>query len=565
MTIQSKYSLCLIAILLLLGACKKDKLNYEYDNRPLKEPRKKSNVRIINLADYNQVVANGDTLTNFVVRRAGTPNENDYPGTTYFPTNGRLSKIWEVPQDVFDAREKANLTICNWTLSGVINMVRFTTENSYSRPLDYILPPAFAFKGQPEVVPVPRDVSAPSKPDHFKIRIINLTGAINSPGSNVNGPIEDLQGPVTLSYADGTPVDTKTSHIASANPVSGYVEVPYGTYQFKVLTEDGRTLPAISQDAKYSIIEPVNSSVLVRYNKPINQIYAPIKTYQPGGIYTVIVTPQNFRYYTNERDQDATTYQNGFQIINDNSLTPNTTYCRLQTVNAWKDQPVTIRTNGREIATGLTFGKAGAYANLVNGHHKIEAIDANGKVIATTEQLLRPAQNYTAWLYPTKEGDAKLLIVANDLSGMSYNGSSEDATYDRFQYDYIFNQRFLNLSPDNPYVSFTKDNGIALSLNASINLQPGIPLEQKPYITMGYDMPRFNMMAYRSLPDVVPGIWADDIPVRGSEDFIANKTLYTNINRPLPTHEPGIYTVALIGRTGNATPKATIMILKHNK
>jgi hypothetical protein len=77
-----------------------------------------------------------------------------------------------------------------------------------------------------------------------------------------------------------------------------------------------------------------------------------------------------------------------------------------------------------------------------------------------------------------------------------------------------------------------------------------------------------EIMVYRSGPGLVPGVWADDIPVLHSQDFIANKALYTQIGSPLPTSEPGYYTVAVIGRTGNGVPpahKAKMVILKHNR
>jgi len=53
-----------------------------------------------------------------------------------------------------------------------------------------------------------------------------------------------------------------------------------------------------------------------------------------------------------------------------------------------------------------------------------------------------------------------------------------------------------------------------------------------------------------------------------STEFIANKSLYTNIGRSLPAFEPGIYTVALIGKSGTGLSdkeKARMIIIKHNK
>lgn len=574
MTIQFKHSTGLVAILLLLGACKKDKFDVGYDNRPVTENRKKSNVRIINLSDYNQVIANGDSLTNFIVKNPNEMNGDRFPGTAWFPTNGRLGKVWEVPMDVFDAQEKVELTIAARHYNNSSNgTIRVLATNNYTAPTDYVLLPVEHMNGQPAVVPIPRGVSAPSRPDHFKIRIVHLSGEIKNPAFTAGGPQEKLEGPVTLAYADGTPVSEKTSHVGNGSPVSEYVEVPYGTYQFRVLSEDGRQLRAslaTSKDHSLTLIEPANSSLPINYSQSSHLVYAPIEVYQPGGLYTVFVAPQRFNYLINELGEESFTYQNAFQVISDNSPAANVTYCRIQGVNALGDQPVTIKANGKDIATGLGFGTPGEYARLVTGTYQLEAADASGKVIAQAEQVLRPAQNYTAWLHPAADGSTRLLVVANDLSGTWYRGGSEDGTLDRFQYDFYFFRRYLNLSPENPYISFTTGNGQSSSGQgdnqaAGVNLQPGMPVMEQPYVRSGYTFSSYEVMAYRSAPTVVPGTWADDIPVLRSQQFIADQALYTKAGKGLPVHEPGIYTVALIGRTGNAVPKARMMILKHNK
>lgn len=564
----------LLVMILLLAACKKDKSDFEYDNRPVIDNQKKSNVRIINLAGFNQVVANGDSLTNFVVKGPNDPTEGRYPGTKYFPNNGRVGKIWEVPMDLFDGAEKLRLDFAWRSSSGVGNGdVSFTAENSYANPTDYYLLPSTFMTGQPSVLPVPRNVHAPTKPDHFKIRIINLTGDPISKAYSPNGPQEDLRGAVSLSFADGTPVSEKTNNISTGSPVSEYIELPYGTYQFKVLTADGRQIPSPSsslQDRGLTMFDPPTSTIAQRLTVSTHLVYAPVGVYQPGGIYTIVVTPQRFNYFTNEMDEESFAFQNAFQVINDNSPAANLTYCRMQGVNAFSTDVISIKANGKPVGSSLVFGIAGDYVALVNGTYKIEATDASGKVLASTEQVLRPAQNYTAWLYPNTDGSSRLLVVANDLSGSWYNGNSDDGTFDRFQFDYYFYKRFLNLSPDNPYITFTMGNGqpaqsVGDNAKSGVNLQPGVPVFEKPYMRSGRAAPVYEIMAYRSSPDIVPGTWADDIPVLSSQDLIARKALYTNAGRGLPAQEPGVYTVALIGRSGNGAPKAKMMIVKHNK
>ncbi|MGN6418092.1 MAG: hypothetical protein ACTHMC_11410 [Pseudobacter sp.] len=559
-----QYSSGLLATLLLLAACKKDKSDFAYDNRPVTENLKKSNVRIINLSAYNQVIADGDSLTNFVVRRPSDPMSGRYPATKYFSADGRLGSLWEVPMDVFGVDEKTELSIWDKSFSGPNSHVQFTAENSHSNPMDYVLLPYENFTGQPKVVAVKRDVAGPSKPDHIKIRVINLSGVINNPVRTEFGIQEILDGPVTLAYADGTSVSEKTSHISTATRVSGYAEIPYGTYQFRVLTEDGKQFPTPFGSSKYRIMDPVTSAYSESYGTSSDLVFNQISVFQPGGVYTVIVSPRRFNYSINPANEESFTYQNAIQVITDLSPAANTTYFRIQAANALSDGAISFTANGEQIGTALKFGESGAYANLVNGNFKVEAKDAAGKLIASAEQLLRANMNYTAWLYPAPDGAAKLLLVANDLSGVQYAGASDDATFDRLKQSFFFFTRYLNFSPDNQYITYTLDNGQPMG-NASVNLQPGIPVFDQPYQSTRLDGSKYQIMAYRSAPAVVPGTWASDIPVLSSQDFIANKLLYTNAGKRLPFHETGVYTVALIGSTGNIAPKAKMMIIKHNK
>ncbi|MFZ4860740.1 DUF4397 domain-containing protein [Sphingobacterium sp. Mn56C] len=567
---KRNYLLFLGFVALLFAACKKDKMDMKVDNRLVPQNRTNSNVRIINLSSFNQVIANGDSLTNFVVQNPRGPDYYKYPATSYFPGDGRLGKTWNVPQDLFDKNEKINFHIATrvYLGSGVNEDITFQAVNSYQNPTDYYLLPTFFMTGQPEVVPVPRDVTAPKKADHFKIRIVNLSGQLKSLANGPTGAQENLSGPVSLAFADGTLVDAKTSNITTAAKFSEYVEVPYGTYQFKVLMADGRQVPSQSKSFPESaIIDPPTSTMPVDYKGITNLTFAPIQTYQPGGVYTIVITPQKFEYISNELGETVTMYQNSFQVLSDISAAANQTYYRVQGANAFNNQPIGFRVNGNEIAKSIDFGKASGYSTFVHGQAKIEAIDASGKVLAEANQLLRPAQNYTLWLHPEANGNPKLLVLSNDLSGTQSLPVEEDGTYGRTEINFFNFDRYLNLSVGNPYITFTADNGQALS-TAKINLQPGIPIFEQPYIRANLMLPSYQIMAYRSTPTVVPGIWAKDIEVLSSEQFIANKELYLKAGRKLPTQEAGVFTVALIGKTGsnvNANEKARIVIIKHNK
>lgn len=564
-----------LALLFFCQSCKKEKVDTVLDNRVLTENRASSMARIINVAGYNQVVANGDSLTNFIVRNPVGPDSYKFPGTSYFPTDGRLGKIWNIPQDVFNAQSTAKLDFMTRVYQNtLVNDLKLEVKNDYANPTDYYLMPTTFMEGQPEVVPIKRGVSVSSKPDHFKIRIVNLSGQIKNKGNNSSGALEDMTGNVSLAYADGTLVNAQTNNISSVQKTSEYIELPYGTYQFKILMQDGRQMAAMGSEAyEFTLIDPPTSTIPNDLMKSTDLTYAPIQTYQPGGIYTILVAPQSYKYLINDIGETSDTYQNSFQVINDNNPSVNHTYFRVQAVNAWDAQNVSFRVNGKLIANDLGFGAVGGYANFIEGSHKIEALDVSGKVIAVVDQVLRAAQNYTAWLFPDQAGTVKLLLVANDLSGTtSLQNGQDDATFARTQQKFFFFKRFLNFSADNPYITFTLNNGQPVFGNGNnnqvgVNMQPGIPLYERPFASSSYSQSAFDLMAYRSKPSVVPGVWANDIPVLKHDDFIANKLLYNQGGRRLPIQEAGVYTVALIGKTTTSNPaiKAKMIIIKHNK
>lgn len=567
---MNKTILSMALLLLSLVSCKKEKLDMKEDKRTVTEQRANSNVRIINLSGFNQVVANGDSLTNFVVRNPRGTDWYKYPGTSYFPKDGRLTKIWTIPQDIFDVSEKADFHFAGrYYLGSGLNMdLDVQVKNSYDQPTDYYLMPTPYMKDQPEVVSVPRAVTTSSKPDHFKIRIVNLAGAIKNPAFGPTGAQENLVGALSLAYADGTLVDSKTSNISVATKASDYVEVPYGTYQFKVLLQDGRQIPAKGSELnEYGLLDPPTSTIPENYSRVTNLPYSPIHSYQPGGVYTILIAPQQFEYIANEIGETVWMYQNSFQVITDMSPAVNQTYYRVQGANAFGTEKIGFRVNGKELAGAVSFGESSAYLNLVHGNATIEALSAGGEVLAHAEQVFRPNQNYTLWLYPDENNKPKLLIIANDLSGTLALPAEDDATFNHTQKRFFGFNRYLNLSISNPYITFTTNNGQSV-IPAKTNVQPGIPMLDQPYVSTVMLSNAYEIMSYRSQPNVVPGIWAKDIPVLQSQDFIARPDLYLKAGRKLPVQEAGIYTIALIGKSGDGVPsaeKARMIIVKHNK
>ncbi|AYL93841.1 DUF4397 domain-containing protein [Mucilaginibacter celer] len=564
-----------MATALCLTACKKNKMDLRNDNRFTTTPMPVSTSRIVNLAGFNQVRANGRAITDSVFHDPDGPDYYKFTGTDYFPKNGLMGATWQIQQALFASPNGLELKFSYVGKAG-FTPVPFTMpaiKEEYNKPMDYYLLPTNAAGSLPNYYAVERGAVQPSKPDHFKIRIINLTAPVSGTIFSPIGQLEDLTGPVTLTYADGTPVAAQTSNVTTDQHVSDYLELPYGAYQFKVLTANGRQVPGASpSDSRFMDIYPTTSTVAVIANGVINNsklTFAPINTYQPGGVYTIVVTPYNFNYDRSPSEASSGAFQNAFTVITDLSAPANITYCRVQAVNALPgDNQVSFRVNGQALSAGLGFGQSSAYSNLIQGDYNIEAVNASGTVLASLKQTLKASQNYTAWLYPDAAGKSQLLLVPNDLSGLStvVAGNPQDASAGTYRSDYLFNTRCLNLSPDNQYITFTFDNGQP----AAANLRPGILNPGNPYVNQGiadFYKP-FELMAYRSLPDVVPGTWAKDIEVFKSENFIANPALYTTPARALPAAEPGIYTAALIGRSGANVPvaeKAKIILVKHNR
>lgn len=555
-------------LLMGLSACKKDKTNLDYDYRPNTETIRNSFSRLVNLSGYNQVQVNGQKLTNYIVPKDG----NDLPvyaATKYFTVDGRLGSTWSIAQDLLTPNGKTSILVESkgYPVTG-LPVVTFDV-NDDGTPRDYFLMrgPVFTVN-EPLVYEFPRDITTPSKPDHFKIRIINLTGQLTGGG----GGREDLVGPLSLSYADGTLVSDKTKDIRPGQK-SDYIEIPYGTYQFKVLSQRGTQVPATggSFDETLNIIDPATSTLVRNGNISTKLTYAPIRTYQPGGVYTIVIYPDQFKYNTGQDDISMT--QNGFKIISDISESQNITYSRFNAVNTLAGKVVNISLDGKVVAQNIAYTKSSDTHIAVHGTHKLSITDVSGAVIAAQDVNLRPGENYSFWVYTKADGKIDIATVSNNLSGTNIGlnpTTGEDDTYNRLKRQYPFDIRFLNLSTDVPYLTFTLNDGqnfpIGLKENVVQNLQPGyVPIES-PYVRFAQTQNPYKLMAYRSMPGAVPGAWITQVPMLNSADFIARPELYTSAGRALPSHESGIYTVALIGNTSSTSDnKARMIIVKHTK
>lgn len=551
----------LFFLMLAIVGCKKDKTDFQSDNRKVTDARKNSSVRLVNLAGYNQLQLNGDTLTNYVVRAPNDPMTGQYPGTLYFPDNGRLGTTWYIPQNLLD-KGAAKVLVETKVYNPIENPLELEVREELQQGTDYyLLPtPASGVTGQPSFIKIPRSVASPANPANFKVRILNLSAKVLP-----DQEMENLLGPMSLTWADGTAVSDKTNNILPGQ-YSDYIELPYGTAQLKVLTQNGIQVPGGGPDVLEASTSTIFGTTLT---------YAPVKTYAPGGIYTIVVAAREFDipYRSGNPGETVKGYQNSFRIINDISEPLNLTYGRVQAVNAVPGTTgMKVLINGKVLDAPMDYTAHTAYQSLIVGGYNIEAVDASGVVLATKTFQLDANTNFSFWVHPDANGKTTISAVANDLSGIFVGEAGDDASSSRFTQEYPFGIRFLNLCPDVPYLTLTTDNAQAFSslygfnTVAVNNLRPGIAATVAPYIRPYQDAKPYQIMAFRSSPSVVPGTWASDIPVLTGRSLIVRPELY--VRGELPNHEPGFYTVALVGSTkvsATNAGKAKMIIVKHNK
>ncbi len=546
-------------ISLLLGGCEDDKFEDLTDNRFQTDADKNSTIRIINLTYANQIIANGDSLTNFVLREPG-PEENFYPGTKYFPKDGKLTKTWDIPIAVL-SEPLTNLKLSSISYSGPnVDVAELNVDNK-DRFMDHYI--TFG-----NVIAIPRSIEKPNNPANIKIRILNLSSSdVVSQYDN----FENLNVPLSLVWSDGTKIDDRLSNVAPGK-YSEYVDIPYGTYQLKVITNDNRQV-AGADNSQQLAFDPATSTIALSKDETTNLTYAPIYSYKPGGIYTVVIAPRDFLYYmpSSTSGEQLDGFQNEFDIIQDAEGSVNATYARIQLINALPmDKKLGLKINGRSITEQLIdFGDCTDYTSVISGKSTIEVTDAGGSVLASVEYNLNPNENYSIWVNSLNEG-VSLSIVSNDLAGVYFKGAIEDGTYTRKQREYFTKFRFLNMNKDFPYVTFTSDNGqpfksvYSYDDKATNQLIPGYIPSVFPYVWMSEFLKAiYKIQVYRATASATPGIWANDVPVLTGRDLISNSELYF---RGMPIQDAGVYTIALIGsQSGEQRYHSRLLIVKHTK
>lgn len=556
----TKYYSLLAGVLLLAAACSKDKTDARSGNEPDYASMDKSTVRLVTFNQWD-VKVNGRKLSNWYQVPDNAPILNPPYPTPYFPVSGKLSGTWFLPQQFLDSKGQAIVEIGSPQGGGQPDYMldSFAVQDDYNQPSDYYLnTSADAQDGKYSVSRVPRTTALPSNPANIRIRLVNLCMAAGNGGD----------GRLSLAYANGSPVSTVTSGIAN-HTFSDYVELPYGTYQFKVLIDgSGMQIPGKPP-------APVNTTDPDNYSLGGTQVYySPVQTFQPGGVYTVAVGIVYGAYQYGEYQLTP----NCVNIVTDIAPAANLSYGRLQVVNAAlpDGEGLVVNIDGTN-TPAVAYGKAGDYKTLITGTHTLKVTDAAGKTLAEKTIDLKGGDNLTAWAYPAANGSIAMTVVSNNMGGMRVNGSNPDGSdgannlYDPLRFKMLVQTRFLNLCPDLPEVTFTGANGtlfkneIFSAATAAQHLQAGRPASPTavpyPYVDLGV-VTGGVVQAYLSAPGVLPGDRLTDVPALATQDFVQMPSAFF-LNGQYGA-EPGVYTVALIGRRKDGQHPRMIVI-KHNQ
>jgi hypothetical protein len=452
---------------------------------------------------------------------------------------------------------------------------------------------------------IPRNSVSPASPSDFKFRILNYQRAGDTLG---------LNGPVVLTYADGTRVTQLDT--VSPGATSPYIELPYGSYQFKLFIARPDGTPDFTKQLAELPVYPDMT------NFPQNPVQSALTTrvrgYAPGGTYSIVVTPNILGYDLNGGGSANFFLINSYRVITEQTAPLNTSWARMQGVNALSVSGISLLVDGQTMGDRLGFGQSSDYTILPQGTHFVQALDASGKVLASLSTLLYPFDNITAWVY-TLNGQPAIAFSNTDLTSTLYEtvapGIIDDGTNgsnNTLHFPYALEMRFLNLS-DAPYVTFTDDGNLIspyLSGNeangnqtdtvaypqAYINLPIGQPVVYNPFVIFSGGPSPFTITlrgqtyiagvggrmghpasnpapvrVFQSQPAdspyaaQVPGSLLQGVPPLTAQYFASGTQIYPN---GIPLADNGFFTVALIGSVAIApgSPGGARMIaVKHNK
>ncbi len=545
----------LLPAVLFATACSKTKTDILPGTRPTDVNLAASTVRLVDGKNYELVMNNTDTLTNWLPGNPyGLPDIPVNP-TPWFPGTGKYSGEYFVPRQFLDANGKAIVKI--FRDSTLIDS--FPVQEDYNHPTDYYLTGIKFNSATGFFIPtvVPRAVTPANDPTQIRIRIVNL--------ANPNGVPTNPAWAVSLAFNDGSLVSPVTSGVKDGT-WSDYIELPYGTYGFRVLL-DGT--PLQSPGAPPLLTSAAGET---DYTIAGGQYYIPTKTFQPGGVYSILVSGDARGSY--QDNGGSILPVNAFLFITDITAPANLTYARVQGINAAEKNGLHLQIDGADSA--IQYSMASGYQTLITGSHAVKVTDGTGKILAQTTLSVKGGDNWSLWVYPTAGGTDSIVTVQNNMGGLRQNGITGDGSdgsnlvYDPLNYRAIVQTRFLNLCPDIPYVTFTSANGTLLpesdfsSALAARNLQAGRPADPMavpyPYVDLGLGS-YGTIEAYQSQPNVLPGNPLTGVPDLTAADFVRLPAFF--YSAAPAGMEPGVYTVALIGRS-RAGEQPKMSGIKHN-
>jgi hypothetical protein len=607
----NKYRAVLSRVVLLLlaaalaGSCKKDKVSSQIPRQDVSN-LSPSSIRLFNFSGNAYITVNSVPLTSYLGNGSTVPGGTAI-GLALFPTGvwatSDNASPFSIPNSLLDKDGNAYIQLTPSVVSNTSPYKKLDTTlaNDPLHPKDYYL------MVDGTLHTITRESVPPSNPQNFKIRVINL-------GSDLDPLNLGLTGPVTLTYADGTPVSSQLSNVAK-DAISPYVEIPYGAYQFKVFI-GGAAIDVTKQLSEYPIppyYDACNPAVHAQEG-----LRPRLRTFKPGGVYSIVVSYSGQTLFTScDRQSQTGAAANSYRILTELSPGTNNTYARMQAVNAIPGKQLNFTVDGKPL--GGTTAYVGdintpaayrpEYQIYVQGSRHIQATDQNGNLVAEGDLTLYPYDNYTIWAYNKPDGKAGLLFESNDMTGTIYTSSYHpsgsggapipddgiDGDARVSQFNYALETQFLNLCPDLPYATFTSDHQLFLPaapsvdtmryFSAYVNLAPGVqPYRNADIIYSLFPLWPSSVMANglvetSSLPNIlrvysskpgndpeIPGnILSDVAPVDVLQKFIANQALYTYPQ--LKVAETGTYTVAVVGKvssSASAGEKARLIVIKHN-
>ncbi|RPD39393.1 hypothetical protein [Chitinophaga barathri] len=583
-------------LILLTGAgCNKEKISGRAKEDDLQNAPG-SNIRLYNLSGADMsVVINNTVLTSQFAGGIETPTPT-LIGRKLFPQGlWKKRAAFTIPTTLLDKSGRAYISIPGYFPGTRLDQQVRITFSDTSLQNDPLVPEDYYLLPSAKLVKFPRNSTPPSNPQNFKLRIVNLGSAESAFG---------LTGPVTATYADGSPVD-RLQHIAPGAS-SDYVELPYGAYQFKMFAEDGGMVNYQKQLCTEDM-QPAFNPCVPAVDLPQQGYMPQVATFKPGGVYTLLVLTGTFVY-----DNDCTfikdvRYANIYQTVADLDPGINFSYARMNAVNTIPGRKITISVDGKTMGgpleyIGETFtarALPAEYHTFVQGEHVVQVKDEGGNVVSESSIRLFPFDNYTVWAHAAADGKIKLVFTANDMTNTRYRTWDDpeddhtDGDMRRIRFQYVWQSRFMNFCNTQPYITFTNNGQLFLPafmhpdslrpFQAYQLMQPGVvPVKNG---SIFYFLP--NILTYRpdgapaqhnseahlfprkiwvnaaGNPPALPGSLLTDIaPLTSERTFFANEGMY----RPgtlKPPAENGIYTVALVG--GAANQPAKLIAIKHNK